>query len=146
MQLRDFPLTFVTFLSSQETFSQIPSTFHAAKNSSVHLPCGRKSLHQLSVLPGEIPSTSSNFPSGIETFCELPSTFGTVGRPSFNFCLLSAWPGDLPLTFVQFPCCREIFRQLALTFCVGETFRQLPLNVRAAGRLSVNFLQLCVQG
>ena len=57
---RDLSSTSVNFPCDQETFRQLPSTFHASRTTSVNFPCGQETFHQLSLtirVEGRLPST-----------------------------------------------------------------------------------------
>ena len=108
----DLTSTCVNILWSWKTFRQLPaifrvvrkwsvnfrlhfvrpihhqSTFHSARGPSVKFLCGRGpsiNFRQLSVMLGDLPSTSVIFTCGRCTFHELLSTFHAAGRPLFNF-------------------------------------------------------------
>ena len=100
---------------------------------------------QLSMWPGELPSTSVNFheagcfpsisvsfPCRLETFQQLPSTFRTARIPSVNSRQIYLRLGDFRLTSVNFPCGWETFHHILSTF-------------HASGRPSANFCQLAVR-
>ena len=93
---------------------------------------------QLSVRPGDLPSTFFNLECGRETYCELPSTFRAAGRPCFNFYQHSMLLEGFPSTSLNFPCSPKTFRQ---SLVGQETICQFPSNFRVAGRNSLNFLQ-----
>ena len=124
--------------------------------------CGYKTIHQLSVQPGDLPSNFDTFPCEVEVFHQFPSTFCTAERPSVNFpqifvtsrelrqlsstfrmarrpsfyfCQLSAQQGDLPssLTF-----CAASSSSIKFS-CGLETFCQLLSTFCATRRLSLNF-------
>ena len=124
----------------------LPSNFHTARRhftpSVKFSVAGRPSVNccQLSMRPGDLPSTSVKLQCDQEIICELSANFHAAGRPSVNFrqhfvwsgdsvkChQLSVQPGDLLSTYVNILCCQETFHQLPSTFC-------------AAGRPSINFV------
>ena len=144
-----FTSTTIKFLCSQgppvnfcQLFVQpedLPSTFHATgdlPSNSINFPCGQEILrqllstfhtdwrtsanyHQLSVQPGDLPSTFLatgrlfvNFLCGLKTFRQLSVV---VGSPSINFSQLSVQPGDLLSTSVNFQCGQDNYCQLPLS-------------------------------
>ena len=134
-------------------------------------------FHQFSMRLGHRPSTSINFPCYQKTLGQLsvrpgklPSTFSVAWRPSSNFRQCSVRPGDHLSTSVNFSCSHDTFHQLTSTFCAArrpsvnfpyrrKTFRKLTsilcaarrpfINLlstfRAAGRPFVNFCHLLVR-
>ena len=109
------------FLLLRGTFRQLPSTFHVGRKHFVH-------FLQLSLLLGDLLSTSVIISCRGETFCQLWSTFCAAWRPSVHFCQLSMRLEDS----VKFLCNRETFRRNQWTF-------------NTPGRPSIKFHQLSVR-
>ena len=115
------PVNFVNFLYRQKSFRQHLSTSHAAGRLSIN-------VHQLSVQPGDLLSTSVNFLCYWETIRQIPSNsraarrsfgnfrqlFRVAGRTTVNFCQLFVRPGDLLSISVKFLCGQKNFSQLSL--------------------------------
>ena len=139
--------TSINFPWGQETFRQFPSTLHNDRRaSSTFLVAGGPCItfHQLSVLPGNLSTTSVNFLCGRKTIRQLPWTFCAAGRHSVNFRQLFVRPADLLSTSVNF---RQLFVRPADLLSTSVDFRQLSVrsgnllsSFSAAGRSSVNFL------
>ena len=123
-----FPSTSFTFSCNRETLHQIPSTFSAAGRPSVNfcqLSVWTEDLHQLSVQPGDLLSTSITLHAARRLFVTFRQ-FSAAERNFLNFHEDSVWLGDLPSTSISFP--------------AGlETFRKLPSNFRATRRPFINF-------
>ena len=97
---------FINFTCGGMTLCLIPSTFRAAGRPCIifcqlsvqlrdlasifiNILSDWKTVCQLSVWPGDLPSVSDNFPCIRETFHQLPSTFCAAWRHSANFRELS---------------------------------------------------------
>ena len=148
MRSGDLPLTSVNIMFERETVRQLSSTLCAGRKPSVTFLNDWETiceLTQLSVQPGELPSTfvrPGDLPSSFvnspciqETFRELPLTFHAKVGPFVNFHQISVCLRDLLSTFhaggrPSINLCQFPFRQ--------ETFRQLPPFFRAAWRPSVS--------
>ena len=118
--------------------SVLPGDF---PSTSVNSPCGFKTFCELSVLPGDFLSTSVNYPCDRESFVQFPLNFCAVGRSSVNFREHSVPPVDLTTTSVNFQCYRATFHQLRSTYHAAQ---RPSVNFPCGRRPSVNFHQLFV--
>ena len=92
-------------------------------STSVNFPCCQKTFRQLSVNTGDLPLTFVNLPCFQYIFLQFTSTFHVARRPSANFCELYMWPEEIPSTF----CASGRSAQIFVYFpCGWETFRPLP--------------------
>ena len=123
----DLPSTSVNFPWGWKTFRQFLSTFCVAWKPSMK-------FHQLSVHPGELPSTSVRQGDLLSTYVIFVCCWET-------FLQLSVWSGDLPSTSVSIT--EDLCTSVNFTYC-WENFRRLPSNFLANGRPSVNFFHLSV--
>ena len=84
---RDLSLTSINFLCGRETFLKYLSAFRVVGRSFINFRNlsmqGRPSVnfYQISVQPGDFPSTFVNFPYGQKSFFKFPC----AGRPFINF-------------------------------------------------------------
>ena len=128
-----FPSSYASLLCGQNIFRHLTSTF-LPPGTVCNLPstlcaAGRTSVNfrQLSIRPGDLPSTFVNITCRHLTLSQLPMR-----------------PGDLKSTSANFLCGRETFLRHPSNFLLGqENFCKLQstfINFRLVGRPSVNFL------